>query len=171
MHTIKSWHATLRLDMHIYWFHVYLLSWNFCYRWSLVFKWIIMLFYFFFFSIYTQSIPCNGVVVFPLFIIQKWKFLTRLAAIWLWCNCLDIRKHTHTHTHNTSKHTIYWFSLESQSKCEECHVSVNTFHSGSGENKRTYMKSCNFIYTKNLKGLEIFFLLFLFRFEVDKGLK
>lgn len=52
---------------------------------------------FFSLSIYIQSIPCNGVVVFPLFIIQKWKFLIRLAAIWLWCNCLDTRKHTHTH--------------------------------------------------------------------------
>lgn len=78
---------------------------------------------------------------------------------------------TRTYIHNTSKHTIYWFSLKSQTECEECHVSVNTFHSGPGENKRTYMKSCNFMYTIILKMPGDFFFFFSFHFvEVDKGL-
>lgn len=93
--------SALRLDMHIYWFHVYICHENVAAGAAIdghLFKNESSLLLFFFNVVFytpMSTIPCDQVV--PLFMIQKWNFLCDLQRFGFDATVSTYNKHTNTH--------------------------------------------------------------------------
>lgn len=166
--TVNGWHATQRksererLDMHIYWFHVYIyiLFYHDTTIDGHLFSNESSCYFSFFSASSFHSYKINSMHWsrwIPFIHNSKVKFLTRHAAIWLWCNCLG-------NTLAQTTDTIYRFPLKIHN-CSSTNGRVSCYceHiSFRAENKRTSNWSHATFCTQQVLKRPVDYLLFFF---------